>query len=95
MELLPTDFEPGVSFLYRQMPSYMALYNDNLMVTKRPFRRGVPSYMALYPGLRRKQPPLKPLNFCWRSGWRKDGCLIVKIDKRELAHLQAIEAAAS
>ena len=64
------------------------------MVFQPPLRSGMPSYTALYPALRRKQPPLKSLNFCWRSGWRKDS-LIVKIDKRELARLQAIEAAAS
>jgi hypothetical protein len=50
-----------VSSLYRQVPSYTALYDDNSMVTKRPFRRGVPSYMALYLALPRKEPPHKPL----------------------------------
>ena len=29
MELLPTDFEPDVAYLYRQVPCYMALHNDN------------------------------------------------------------------
>ena len=65
------------------------------MGTEQPFRRGLPSYTALYPALRCQQPPRKPLNSCWRSGRRKDSCVIVKIEKRELARLQAIEAAAS
>ena len=87
MELLPTDFEPGVSSLYRQVPSYTALHNDNSMGTEQPFRRGVPSYTALYPALRLRQPPRKPLNFCWRGGSRKGSCVIVKIEKREFARL--------
>jgi hypothetical protein len=62
MELLPTDFEPGVSSLYRQLPSYTALFNGNSIVFQRPQLTGIPSYMALYPALRCKQPPSKPLN---------------------------------
>jgi lysozyme len=53
------DFEPGVSSLYCQVPSYMALYHDNSMVTKRPFRRDMPSYMTLCPALLRKQPRVR------------------------------------
>jgi hypothetical protein len=53
------DFEPGVSSLYRQVPSYTALYKDNSTMTRRPVPCGVPSYTALYPALRRKQPPIR------------------------------------
>jgi hypothetical protein len=56
----PTDFEPRVSFLYRQVPSYTALFNRNSMVLQPPLRGGMPSYTALYPALRCKQPPHKP-----------------------------------
>lgn len=48
-----------VSFVSRQMPRYMALYSRNLAAFKRPLRSGMSGYMALYPGLGRKQPPIR------------------------------------
>ena len=68
-----------MSILYRQVPSYMELYNDDSKVTKRPFRWGVPSYTALYPALRRKQPPRKPLDSASAPAREKESCVIVKI----------------
>ena len=61
MRLPSADFEPRASFLYRQVPTYTALYSSKSTIMRRPPRRDVPSYTALYPALRRKRPPRKPL----------------------------------
>jgi hypothetical protein len=49
----------GVSSLYRQVPSYTALFNGNSVVHRRLVGRSMPSYMAVYRALRRKQPLYK------------------------------------
>jgi hypothetical protein len=59
--LRSADFEPSVSSLYAQVPSYSALYNGKSTTMKRPTPRDMPSYTALLPALRRKQPLPKPL----------------------------------
>jgi hypothetical protein len=66
MELLPADFEPGVSFLYHQVPSYAALYSDNSIGTMRAFPPGRSELYGTIPALRCKQPPPKPLTLMAR-----------------------------
>ena len=48
-----------MSPLYRQVPSYMALFSGNSVVFQAALPSGMPSYMALYPALQCKQPPRK------------------------------------
>jgi hypothetical protein len=86
VRLSTADFKSRITFRRRLVPSYSALSPNKPTIPKSLARWNMPGYASIFPALRRKRPLTTPQSCVYRR--------IVKIDKRELERLRAIEAAA-